>query len=96
MPDPLIHISFISIYPYSCSTGCPRKKSTIKCVCYLQVLLGVSRKTVSHKQGREAALRGPRDWPRAILRAEGCKLPFLPCLGLLDTKQFSLLLFNFH
>ena len=33
-------------------TGCPRKKSTIKCVSYLQVLLKVSRKTVCHKQGR--------------------------------------------
>ena len=53
-------------------------------VCYLQVLLGVSRKTVSHKQGREAALRGLRDWPRAISRVKGCKLTSPVC-----DKQFS-------
>ena len=41
------------------STGCSRKKSTIKCVCYLQVLLGASMKTVCHKQVREGRLPSP-------------------------------------
>ena len=47
-------------------TGCPRKKSTIKCVCYLQVLFEVSRKTVCHKQGREGSCT-----PRPERLAEG-------------------------
>ena len=50
-PYPLADGSvYFSSQTGSLCTGCPRKKSTNECVCYLQVLFGVSRKTVCHKQ----------------------------------------------